>query len=266
MDWRDVQGAALRSQEGPGLYLMLVLSGGADLSTGDTVLTTRAAMAGHAVVWRADNGYELVRQSRRGDAERGVMLLLSPLWLASRFPANHLLRQLPPLQPYRWQLSRNGLARLQQLLHPPRQHPDLLPLYMEARALELLREAGAVLCSTADEVSTLNRRKFLRMVQVRELLESGAVDEWSLAQIAARHHLSVNTLQRHFRAAWDCAVDEYRRDARLRRARAALERDGVSVARAAEIAGYRSPANFATAFRRAYGMAPRQASASARMV
>ncbi len=148
-----------------------------------------------------------------------------------------------------WPLSRNGLARLQQLLHPPRQDPDLLPLYLEARALELLREAAGVLGQPSATANPLRRRKFLRMAQVRERLESGAADEWSLAQIAARYHLSVNTLQRHFRAAWNSAVDEYRRDARLRRARAA------------EIAGYGSPANFSTAFRRAYGIAPRQAGA-----
>ncbi len=251
MDWRDVQGIALRSQEGPGLHMVLALSGGADLSAGGVALARRASLAGHGVAWSASAGFELQRQSRRGDIERAVMLSFSPQWLAGRLRPDGALRQLAPLQPRRWPLSRNGLARLQQLLHPPRQDPELLPLYLEARALG----------QPPAETSTLSRRKFLRMVQVRELLESGAADGWSLAQIAARHHLSVNTLQRHFRAAWNSAVDEYRRDARLRRARAALERDGVSVARAAEIAGYGSPANFSTAFRRAYGIAPRQAGA-----
>ncbi|AIT28161.1 helix-turn-helix transcriptional regulator [Bordetella holmesii] len=259
MDWRDLQGGVLRSQEGPGFYLLMVAGGGADLYAGDTVLAQRTSMMGHAVTWSADVSYELVRYSRRGDVERAVQVHLTPEWLASRLAPENPLRKALPLQPYRWPLSRGGLARLQQLLHPPRKHPDLLPLYMEARVLELLRETGGLLCNASDEGSTLSRRKLLRMVQVKELLESGCADEWSLAQIAARHHLSVNTLQRHFRAAWKCAVDEFRRDARLRRARAALEREGVRVARAAEIAGYRSPANFATAFRRAYGMAPRQA-------
>ncbi|WP_231584796.1 helix-turn-helix transcriptional regulator [Bordetella pseudohinzii] len=261
MDWRDVQGIALRSQEGPGLHIVMALSGGADLSVEGVVLARRASLAGHGLAWSTPASFELLRQSRRGDIERAVMLSVSPPWLAARLRPDGALRQLAPLQPRRWPLSRNGLARLQQLLHPPRQDPDLLPLYLEARALELLREAASVLGQPSATANPLSRRKFLRMAQVRELLESGAADEWSLAQIAARYHLSVNTLQRHFRAAWNSAVDEYRRDARLRRARAALERDGVSVARAAEIAGYGSPANFSTAFRRAYGIAPRQAGA-----
>jgi AraC-like DNA-binding protein len=39
-------------------------------------------------------------------------------------------------------------------------------------------------------------------------------------------------------------------------AREALERDGMSVAQAAYIAGYTSAANFATAFRRFFGTTP----------
>ncbi|WP_246767099.1 helix-turn-helix domain-containing protein, partial [Bordetella pertussis] len=48
------------------------------------------------------------------------------------------------------------------------------------------------------------------------------------------------------------------RGARLTRARLGLERDGLSVAQAACLAGYTSAANFATAFRRAFGVTPGQ--------
>ncbi|WP_415807924.1 helix-turn-helix transcriptional regulator, partial [Bordetella muralis] len=78
----------------------------------------------------------------------------------------------------------------------------------------------------------------------------------SLVQIAKHACLSVNTLQRHFRAVWGKTVFAYLRDARLDRARMALERDAISVTQAALIAGYSSPANFATAFRQRYGIPP----------
>jgi AraC-like DNA-binding protein len=68
----------------------------------------------------------------------------------------------------------------------------------------------------------------------------------------------VNTLQRHFRAMWGTTVAQYLREGRLSRARLALERDGISVAQAACIAGYGSAANFATAFRRRFGVPPGQ--------
>ncbi|WP_092496768.1 helix-turn-helix domain-containing protein [Faunimonas pinastri] len=36
----------------------------------------------------------------------------------------------------------------------------------------------------------------------------------------------------------------------------AIERNGVSIAEAAFLAGYSSPANFSTAFRKAFGLSP----------
>jgi AraC-like DNA-binding protein len=44
----------------------------------------------------------------------------------------------------------------------------------------------------------------------------------------------------------------------LLRARQALEQEGRSVGEAADIAGYTSAANFATAFKRHFGITPRQ--------
>lgn len=263
MDWRDLQGAALHSAEAPGLYLILMLTGGADITVDGITLARKQSFAGHALMWGATRPIEIQRQSRRGDIERCLMLSLTPQWLQSRFGPGNALRQLAAqhVQPARWRISRSGLASVQQILHPPEQAADLLQLYFESRVLELLREAAVALAEPLPDSPSLSRRKFLRMVQVRELLESGGADDWTLQRLAAEHHLSVNTLQRHFRAAWDSTVDDYRRDARLRRARAALERDGVPVAKAAEIAGYNNAANFATAFRRAYGMSPSQASA-----
>ncbi|SAH81251.1 enterobactin-dependent positive regulator [Bordetella trematum] len=262
-DCRDLQGAPWWTQESAGLHLLLTLTGGADLSVDGQMLARRPGLAGHALIWGAGQMYRLQRQSRRGDIDRSVLISLAPAWLQSRLPDTHPLRQAGAghLDLRRHALTRPSLAVLQQLLQPPRQDDDLLPLYLESRVLELLHQVAQGLRETAGV--KLSRRKFLRMAQVREELESGMADHWSLAEIAARHHLSVNTLQRHFRAAWDASVDEYRRDARLRRARCALEREGLSVAQAAEIAGYSSPANFATAFRRAFGMAPSQAARAA---
>lgn len=69
--------------------------------------------------------------------------------------------------------------------------------------------------------------------------------------------MSTNTLQRTFHAAYGMTVFDYVRRARLQRARDAIEREGISIAQAAHIAGYTSAANFATAFKRLYGMTPK---------
>ena len=96
------------------------------------------------------------------------------------------------------------------------------------------------------------------MQRLTELLDSGAADDLSLAGIAREIGCNATTLQRQFRALRGLSVFEYQRQRRLQQAREALERDGVSVSEAAWRAGYSSPANFATAFKRQFGVSPRQ--------
>ncbi|MDO4724231.1 MAG: helix-turn-helix transcriptional regulator, partial [Comamonadaceae bacterium] len=97
-----------------------------------------------------------------------------------------------------------------------------------------------------------------QMQQVRELLDSGAADHWSLQAIAQHHHMSVATLQRHFQLVHGQGVFEYQRRRRLRLAWQALQRAELDVAQAAALAGYRHAGNFATAFRREFGTSPSQ--------
>jgi AraC-like DNA-binding protein len=96
------------------------------------------------------------------------------------------------------------------------------------------------------------------MQRLRELLDSGRADEWSLAAIAREAGVNINTMQKQFRAFSGHTVFEYLRTRRLVAARRALEQEGVTVAQAAWRAGYNSAANFATAFKREFGITPRQ--------
>jgi AraC-like DNA-binding protein len=110
-------------------------------------------------------------------------------------------------------------------------------------------------------VPRLLPRERARIGAVRELLDSGAADGLSLAEIARHAGTNVSTLQKQFRALFGLTVFEYLRRSRLLRARQALERDGCCIVNAACLAGYTSPANFATAYRRQFGITPRQSRA-----
>ena len=74
-------------------------------------------------------------------------------------------------------------------------------------------------------------------------------------------HLGKGLDQRQFRAVYGTTVFDHLRDCRLQRARHALEHDGLTVGQAAVLAGYTSAANFATAYRRRFGMPPKLARA-----
>ena len=138
--------------------------------------------------------------------------------------------------------------------------PLLQRLYLESRALDIAVDALACLGEArASETSRLRPHEHRRMARLLERLDSGEADGWSLDMMARDAGINVNTLQRQFRQLKGTTVFEYQRGRRLVRAREALEREGVTVRQAAWIAGYSSAANFATAFRRRFGMTPRQA-------
>jgi len=78
-----------------------------------------------------------------------------------------------------------------------------------------------------------------------------------LAQLAAALDTTPRTLARRFIAAYgETPMAHYRR-LRLDKARDLLQRGDHSVAQVAAACGFPSPANFATAFRREFGAAPR---------
>lgn len=81
----------------------------------------------------------------------------------------------------------------------------------------------------------------------------------SLQDLAREAGLSLSGLRRLVRVVHGCAPLAHVRSLRLELARRALAADQISVEAAAEMAGYGSAANFATAFRRQFGIAPSQA-------
>lgn len=208
------------------------------------------------------------RRAHRGKRERKVSISVDAEWLeASGLGA---ARPDCPLADFargrlaiaRWRPSAKATALAEQIHHPPAYAPPLRNLYMESRAIEILTEA-LLAASGGDPAGqpALRPRDELRMRELREFLDSEAADNLDLEAIAAQAGSNPSTLQRNFRAVFGMSVFAYLRERNLQRARQALERDGVSVALAAELAGYGSAANFATAYRRRFGITPKQSKA-----
>ncbi|MEG1210045.1 MAG: AraC family transcriptional regulator [Leclercia sp.] len=94
-----------------------------------------------------------------------------------------------------------------------------------------------------------------RLEQIRQLLEQAPEQDYTLGQLAARAAMSPSSLRSKFRQAYGCTVFDYLRDCRLGLARRYLL-EGHSVQQAAWMSGYQHATNFATAFRRRYGVCP----------
>lgn len=100
-----------------------------------------------------------------------------------------------------------------------------------------------------------SRPEHARLERVRRVLEESPEQDHTLAQLAALAAMSQSSLRSKFRQRYGTTVFDYLRDCRLALARRYLL-DGHSVQQAAWMCGYQHATNFATAFRRRYGMSP----------
>ncbi|PLV54487.1 helix-turn-helix transcriptional regulator [Erwinia sp. B116] len=94
-----------------------------------------------------------------------------------------------------------------------------------------------------------------RLEQVRQLIAASPEQPHTLAELARAAAMSPSSLRSKFRQAYGDSVFNYLRDCRLAQARRYLQQ-GHSVQQAAWMSGYQHASNFATAFRRRYGVAP----------
>ena len=175
---------------------------------------------------------------------------------------------------HHWQPSARIAALAEQITRAPDLLSPLLQhLYLESRALELVGEALGSLVQHAPGPAPaqvpapaprpagpqLLPHEHRRMRALHAFLQTEAAMDMSLDALARQAGTNANTLQRHFRAVYGTTVFDFVREHRLQRARHALEHDGLTVGQAALVAGYNSAANFATAYRKRFGMPPKLA-------
>lgn len=268
-DVRDLHDLTVREVQHEGLRLAVVLDGEVDVSFGPRRLDLGVGQAGRrrqpqAAFVTLREPELFVRRAWRGKHERKVSIAFSREWLtetcaddAAGLAAlhSHFDRHLAV---ERWTPTPRAIALAEQLIHPPDEPLVLRKLYQESRAIELVAEALRHLLDRAPVPPALQPRERRRAADVRDLLDSGAADGMSLEDIARHAGINASTLQKQFRALCGTSIFDYLRRIRLLRARQALERENLTIVAAAAIAGYTSPANFATAYRRLFGLTPRQ--------
>lgn len=126
-------------------------------------------------------------------------------------------------------------------------------LGMVAGALQAVRAAARPQPDRRGDRRDADHDRIARFRALVAALPDGAVD---IAALAAGMALSPSTLQRLVQRSFGCSVQAFVRRHRLESARAALLEGRDNIARIAWRAGYGSPANFATAFGRAFGCRP----------
>jgi AraC-like DNA-binding protein len=130
-----------------------------------------------------------------------------------------------------------------------------------ARANAAIREplahSRAAIEALALAKASTRRSLFQRLERARGYLHAYDDRTVTLGELAAIASLSQFHLARYFRLAFGKPPIAYHRGLRLERAARHLGRDEVTIAEAAEMAGYSDSVSLCHAFRRHFGMAPR---------
>ncbi|WP_249384123.1 AraC family transcriptional regulator [Chitinivorax sp. B] len=267
----------------PGLYLVVLLEGRLDLAYGQQRIQLAASTADvaqpdlpQAFLLYMKTPVRFSRRLHIGRYARQLSLCLSEQWLQSLCQTG--TGDLPPplaglcarhLALTFWTPTVRARALAEQILRPPAASPILQALYLESRALDMLADVLRSLPGYVDESATpsltactaagLDARAYRRMAVLRELLVSEEALHLSMDEIAQRMSMHTTTMQRHFRAIYGSTIGDFVRENCLQRARLALEGDAISIKQVAAMAGYSSAANFATAYKRRFGLTPKQA-------
>ncbi|MDG3579430.1 AraC family transcriptional regulator [Rhizobium sp. YJ-22] len=163
------------------------------------------------------------------------------------------------LAEFRFWPSRHLIQIAEQILNPPTSMAgELLTLHRNSLAFDILCQACSALVGseqeTAHHPSALSRRQ---SEKVRDYILAHVCEELTLDRIAEAVGIGTSSIQRHFKESFGIPISDFIRRERLETARAALERDGIPIAQAAYLAGYRNPSSFTTAFKKAYGVTPK---------
>ena len=265
-DTTELRDMTTQIEQQPGLTIHLYIKGGADASLGGKPLNLGRApgQPPQAVITARAEPDLFERHAHRGECVRKVNITVSRDWLAesafasteefrrvNNFAATHHAR-------FAWVPGPSLTSIAEQILKPPIAPGMMQNLYLESRALDLLSEGFAALAqqSAVTGITILKPIDRRRLRHIEDFLAEHLHEIRSLDELACVGGISVSTLRRLFQAAYGTTVFQRLRQLGLERARHALERQGVSIAQAAFLAGYSSPANFSTAFKRQFGLTP----------
>lgn len=266
-DTEDLSAATTQALVAPRVTVAVFLAGDTEVSLGSRRLRLGAPQGTpRAYLLTSDEPELFVRRGRVGRRTRKVNVSLpgtdsGPRWLEAAGVERALRRigreRRDEMESVGWAPGGRLTELAERVFAAAAYGPGLERLYLESCALEIAAEATRGLTALEDEASArLDARATASLRRVCDFIDAGDMADVGLEDLARVAGMSVSALQRLFRAAHGESVFAYMRGRKLASARAALARDKVSVIEAAYVAGYASPANFATAFKRRFGVSP----------
>lgn len=258
------------SQIREGLSCIFFIEGDVEIGMGDRRFSFRGAkhrpIEGTAIVCTRADSFE--RRSHAAQRLRHLVVSASPEWLDldGLRQATDRSRLMSVFKDHLYSHRWGATARTSELVHQIASSsyylPELRNLYLEGRAVDLVCETLYALAkdgTLATHAGIVTRREMSHLDRAREFIRANLASPLTVEIIARQAGLNPSSLQLLFRSVEGVSIFEYVRKLRLEQAFAMLQSGECTVAQASVVAGYASPTNFATAFQRRFGLAPRQA-------
>jgi AraC family transcriptional regulator, transcriptional activator of the genes for pyochelin and ferripyochelin receptors len=132
-------------------------------------------------------------------------------------------------------------------------------LFMESKALEILAlQLDALSCNNPSVPALRNKAERDRLEEARSIIQQEFADPPSLLALARRVGLNEFKLKRGFRHMYRTTVFGYVRELRMDNARTLLETGELNITEVACAVGYTCFGHFSEAFRKRFGMVPRE--------
>ncbi len=150
-------------------------------------------------------------------------------------------------------------AIAQQMWHVP-YRGELKRLYLQAKVMELLVIYLDLIADQPNQTpgSGLKPETIDRLHQAKEILAQQLAHPPSLSELAQQVGMSDRTLQRGFREVFDTTVFGYLHSLRMEQAEHLLRNRPMRVSEVAHAVGYSHLGHFTEAFKRRFGITPKQ--------
>ncbi|MET0168888.1 MAG: helix-turn-helix transcriptional regulator [Aliihoeflea sp.] len=255
------------STQHAGLSCIFFIAGDVDVDIGDRSFGFHGNGGGlDGLLISSARADSFRRRSKGHQHIRHVVISADPQWLdvdglsaltdhrsAASFTQDHLASQ-------PWRVTARVAELVRRILVAPEDASQYECLLLESAAVEIVAEALAAAThqDLANSRQQLSRTEAARLSKAEQVIRSSTISALDVDKIASHAGVSASGLQRLFKAVYGESVIEHLRRIRLEEARKNLESGADSIQQAAVAAGYTSAANFSTAFRRKFGVSPKQ--------
>lgn len=246
----------------PKLNVALILEGDLDATLDGQPLNMTARHGPTGYLWLNRQPARLNRWLRGGQRIRKVIVSLPIAQLPSLIGSCKaglmpwLMESEQVFTFMQWQPNAQAIRHAEDIL--AMDMTTCLPnkLHSGIAALGLLHDALIQNHATDTTTTCLTARDVKRARQIHQYVLEHLHQTLSVHELAKQLGMSVSTLQRLFKNAYNMTVMEFVRTRRLELARLSLLEKGTTISEAAFQAGYSSTSNFSTAFQREFGYAP----------